>query len=220
MSTATEHYDALETRDPAEREAALMAALPTQVRAAQATAALAERLAGIDAGSVTSRAALAALPVTRKHELLERQHAARERAAADPKRAYSDPFGGFAAIGWRGIGIARPARRVFQSPGPIYEPEGHAGDYWRMARAMFAAGIRGGHLLHNSFSYHLTPAGSITETGAQALGLHRVSGRRRQHRPAAAGAARTGRRRLCRHPQLPANPAGKKRPRTVCSYRG
>ncbi|MEO5733789.1 MAG: AMP-binding protein, partial [Rubrivivax sp.] len=114
--------------------------------------------------------ALARLPVTRKHELLERQQAVREQASADSRSAQGDPFGGFAAIGWRGIGIARPARRVFQSPGPIYEPEGHASDYWRMARAMFAAGIRGGHLLHNSFSYHLTPAGSITETGAQALG--------------------------------------------------
>ncbi len=170
MSTAAEHYDALETRDPAEREAALMAALPTQVRAAQATAAFADCLADTDAGSITTRAALARLPVTRKHELLERQQAARERKPVDARSAAADPFGGFAAIGWRGIGFARPARRVFQSPGPIYEPEGHAADYWRMARAMFAAGIRAGHLLHNSFSYHLTPAGSITETGAQALG--------------------------------------------------
>ena len=163
MSAAAEHYDARETRDPAEREAALMAALPTQVRAAQATAAFAKRLTDIEVGDVTTRVALARLPVTRKHELLERQQAARELGA-------DDPFGGFAAIGWRGIGIARPARRVFQSPGPIYEPEGHANDYWRMARALFAAGIRGGHLLHNSFSYHLTPAGSIIESGAQALG--------------------------------------------------
>ena len=170
MGTAAEHYDALETRDPSEREAALLAALPTQVRAAQATAAFAERLTDIDAGGITTRAALARLPVTRKHELLARQQAARERAPGDSRSAHADPFGGFAAIGWRGIGIARPARRVFQSPGPIYEPEGHAVDYWRMARALFAAGIRAGHLLHNSFSYHLTPAGSITETGAQALG--------------------------------------------------
>ena len=157
-----EHYDALETREPGQREAALMAALPGQLRAAQATTAFGELLAGIDAESVTSRQALAGLPVTRKHELLERQQAQRT--------AHGDPFAGFSAIGWRGQGAMRPARRVFQSPGPIYEPEGTAADYWRMARALFAAGMRQGDLLHNSFSYHLTPAGSMMETGAQALG--------------------------------------------------
>ena len=66
--------------------------------------------------AVSSRRALAQLPVTRKHELLERQKAGRA----------SDPFGGFSAIGWRTQGAARAARRVFQSPGPIYEPEGPA----------------------------------------------------------------------------------------------
>ena len=155
-----EHYDALETRSADEREAALMAALPAQVAAAQRTRAFGALLAGVDAAAVTSRSALAALPVTRKHELLERQLA--ERAA--------DPFGGFSAIGWRSIGALRPARRVFQSPGPLYEPEGAAPDYWRFARALFAAGFRAGDLVHNSFSYHLTPAGSMMETGAQALG--------------------------------------------------
>ena len=60
--------------------------------------------------------------------------------------------------------------RVFASPGPIYEPEGTARDYWRMARAMFAAGFRTGELIHNCFSYHFVPAGSMMETGAHALG--------------------------------------------------
>jgi phenylacetate-CoA ligase len=78
---------------------------------------------------------------------------------------------------------------VFQSPGPIYEPEGHGADYWRMARACFAAGFRAGDLVHNSFSYHLTPAGSMMESGAHGAGLHRLSRRRRQHRAAAAGDA-------------------------------
>jgi phenylacetate-CoA ligase len=155
-----EFYDALETRSADEREAALMAALPAQVAAAKGTRAFGMLLAGVDAAAVNSRSALAALPVTRKHELLERQLA--ERAA--------DPFGGFSAIGWRSLGALRPARRVFQSPGPIYEPEGAAPDYWRFARALFAAGFRAGDLVHNSFSYHLTPAGSMMETGAQALG--------------------------------------------------
>ncbi len=164
------HLDALETRDPEQREAALMAALPVQVAAAQRTAALGGPLAGIDAAAVTSRAALAALPVTRKHELLERQQAARAAPAAGPGHAGRDPFGGFAAIGWRAIDSRRPARRVFQSPGPIYEPEGLAGDYWRFGRALFAAGFRAGDLVHNSFSHHLTPAGSMVEGGAFAIG--------------------------------------------------
>jgi phenylacetate-CoA ligase len=156
----TEHFDALEARDPAEREAALLAALPRQVAAAQQLPAFAECLRSVDAAAVTTRAALAALPVTRKHELLERQQAARA--------AGGDPFGGFSAIGWRALGL-RPARRVFQSPGPIYEPEGEA-DPWRFARAFFAAGLRAGELVHNSFSYHLTPAGAMMERGAHALG--------------------------------------------------
>ncbi len=160
----TETYDTLETREPQAREAALMAALPAQVRAAQHTPAFAALLAGVDPEGVRSRVALAGLPVTRKSELLERQKAS--RASADAW----DPFGGFSAIGWHGLRGLGGARRVFQSPGPIYEPEGTAPDYWRLARAMFAAGFRRGDLIHNSFSYHLTPAGSMMETGAHALG--------------------------------------------------
>lgn len=156
----TDTYDALETRAPEAREAALMAALPAQLAAAMAVPAFAERLAGVDPAAVRTRSALARLPVTRKSELLERQKAQRA----------GDPFGGFSAIGWTRLAAARPARKVFQSPGPIYEPEGAAADYWRLARAMFAAGFRGGDLIHNSFSYHLTPAGSMMETGALALG--------------------------------------------------
>jgi phenylacetate-CoA ligase len=160
MSASTDFFDALETRDPAAREAALMAALPAQVAHAQrATAAYAELLAGVDAAAVTDRAALARLPVLRKGELLERQKAQRAQ----------DPFGGFSAIGWRALGRAQ-AGRVFQSPGPIYEPEGLARDYWRLARAMHAAGLRAGDLVHNSFSYHLTPGGLMMESGALALG--------------------------------------------------
>lgn len=157
----TDFYDALETREPAAREAALLAALPGVVAQAQAhSSAAAELLAGVDAREVTSRAVLAQLPVLRKSELLRRQR----------ERRHGDPFGGLATVGWRGLARPQGARRVFQSPGPIYEPEGQAADWWRMARALFAAGFRSGDLVHNSFSYHLTPAGSIMETGAHALG--------------------------------------------------
>jgi len=153
-----EFFDALETRDPAQREAALLAALPQQVAHAQAgSEAFAKILEGVDADGVRSRAALAALPVTRKHELLERQQAARA--------AGGNVFGGFSTLSY---GAAMP--RLFSSPGPIYEPEGTARDYWRMARAIFAAGFRAGELIHNSFSYHFVPAGSMMESGAHALG--------------------------------------------------
>ena len=167
----TEYFDALEWRAPEVREAALMAALPGHIAQAQrATSAFAQSLAGVDAGSVTSRAALARLPVIRKHELLERQKALR----AD--RSQHDPFGGFSAIGWRGLRAGHGARRVFQSPGPIYEPEGLGQDYWRMARAIFAAGFRAGDLAHCSFSYHLTPAGAMMESGAHAVGCTTFAG--------------------------------------------
>ena len=158
-----DHYDALEACDAALREARLMAALPVQVAHAQAnTGVFAQGLVGIDAASVASRAALARLPVIRKHELLERQQAARQ--------AGGDPFGGFATIGWRALGSLRRAQRVYQSPGPIYEPEGTGADYWRLARALHAAGLRAGDLVHNCFSYHLTPGGLMMESGALALG--------------------------------------------------
>ncbi|MCL1961195.1 MAG: AMP-binding protein [Desulfovibrionaceae bacterium] len=154
----SEYFDTLETRDPAAREATLMAALPRQVAHAQAaSAALGELLAGVDARAVDSRAALARLPVTRKSDLLARQQASRA--------AGRDAFGGFAAIGY---GAAMP--RLYASPGPIYEPEGVARDYWRAARALYAAGFRAGDLAHNAFSYHMTPGAFIMESGARAIG--------------------------------------------------
>jgi phenylacetate-CoA ligase len=154
----TVFFDALETRSPAEREAAQMAALPGQIAHAQAhSAAMAAILRGVDATAVNSRAALAQLPVTRKSELLERQKALRA--------AGGDAFGGFAAL-VRGPRMSR----IFASPGPIYEPEGNTADYWRTGRALYAAGFRAGELVHNSFSYHMTPGAFILESGAHAVG--------------------------------------------------
>ncbi|MES2401977.1 MAG: AMP-binding protein [Pseudomonadota bacterium] len=152
------YYDALETRSVAEREAAHMAALPQQIAHAQKNApAFAGILEGVNANAVTSRTALAALPVTRKSELLEQQQ--KSRAAG------GDVFGGFSALQY---GAHMP--RVFASPGTIYEPDSTRQDYWRMARAMYAAGFRPGQLIHNSFSYHFVPAGAMMESGAHALG--------------------------------------------------
>lgn len=151
-----EHYDTLELRTAEEREAALMKALPIQVAHAQhASPAFAEILQGIEASRIRSRADLAQLPVTRKYELLERQQKHRQQS----------PFGGFNT---QAFGAHMP--RVFASPGTIYEPEGTRADYWRMARAIYAAGFRPGELIHNCFSYHFVPAGSMMETGAHALG--------------------------------------------------
>ena len=152
------HMDALETRDPAARESALLAALPGQIAHAQKNApAFAEILKDIKTADITSRNALAKLPVIRKYELLEKQKASRA--------AGGSVFGGFSAVSY---GQQMP--RVFSSPGPLYEPEGSRPDYWRMARAIAAAGFQSGELIHNCFSYHFTPAGSMMETGAHALG--------------------------------------------------
>jgi len=151
-----EHYDTLETRDPEQREREQLGALARRVAHAKGNApAFARILSAVDPAAVTTRAALAKVPVTRKSQLLEIQKAAR-------------PFGGFATTQWGGASEA--PLRVFASPGTIYEPEGRRADYWRMARALFAAGFRKGDLVHNCFSYHFTPAGSMFETGAHALG--------------------------------------------------
>jgi phenylacetate-CoA ligase len=148
----SKHFDALETRTAEERKSALATRLPQQIAHAKATTAyFAESLKNVDAATITSTAALAALPVVRKSDLIELQK--RQR-----------PFGGLAASGWGKLG------RVFSSPGPIYEPEGRIADYWRTARALYAAGFRAGDLVHNSFSYHMTPGAWILEAGAHALG--------------------------------------------------
>ncbi len=152
------HMDALETRDPAARESALLAALPGQIAHAQKNStAFAEILKGINAADIASRNALAKLPVIRKYELLDKQKSSRATGG--------NVFGGFSAVTY---GQQMP--RVFSSPGPLYEPEGSRPDYWRMARAIAAAGFKSGELIHNCFSYHFTPAGSMMETGAHALG--------------------------------------------------
>jgi phenylacetate-CoA ligase len=147
----TAHYDALETREQAAREADLFSRLPGVLRSAMTAPAYADRLKGVDPAAVTSRAALAGLPVLRKSELPALHKA-------------STPFGGFVA--------AAPGSfaRLFTSPGPIFEPEGRQADPWRGARALFAAGFRPDDIVLNTFSYHLTPGGFIFDASARALG--------------------------------------------------
>ncbi len=145
-------FDALETREARERERELLERLPGQIAHAQSKSAYyAKLLAGIDVGAVRTRAALAALPVTRKADLLELQKA-------------MPPFGGLNATPLSGLA------RIFMSPGPIYEPEGRKPDYWRSARALHACGFRKGDVVVNCYSYHLSPAASMFETGLHRLG--------------------------------------------------
>jgi phenylacetate-coenzyme A ligase PaaK-like adenylate-forming protein len=147
----TEHYDALETRAPAEREADLFSRLPGVLRKAMAAPAYAERLKGTDPSDITSRAALARLPVLRKSDLPALHKAA-------------PPFGGFI------LDLPGSFGRLFTSPGPIFEPEATHADPWRGARALFAAGFRPRDVVLNTFSYHLTPGGFIFDASARALG--------------------------------------------------
>src|SRR3954462_1643919 len=147
----TEHYDSLETRDPAERENSLFARLPHVLSEAITAPGYARHLAGIEPATVVDRAALAKLPLLRKADLPALHKAA-------------PPFGGFVP------GLPGSFGRLFTSPGPIFEPEPLHTDPWRGARALFAAGFRAGDLVLNTFSYHLTPGGFIFDTSARALG--------------------------------------------------
>jgi len=161
----TTYYEEREAAGVAEREAELFSRLPEALRLArQRASAIAQQLQGVEPDDVRDRKSLATIPVIRKSELLEAQ-LARRKAAPDPGQAERERiFGGFSTIGWG------EAARVFASPGPIYEPESRRRDYWGFARALYAAGFRGGDLVYNCFSYHFTPAGSMMETAAHALG--------------------------------------------------
>ncbi|MDD9718925.1 phenylacetate--CoA ligase family protein [Dinoroseobacter sp. PD6] len=143
-------YDALETRDAAQRAADLARDLPVQIARAQALPGYADSLAGVDPAAITSAAALTALPVLRKSALTDAQ-------------TPDTPLGGFA-------GPVTGFSHVFQSPGPIYEPGGIDGDWFRLGRFLHAAGIGRGDLVQNCFGYHLTPAGIMFESGARAVG--------------------------------------------------
>ena len=147
----SEHYDGLETRDPAQRDKEQFARLGEILTAALKAPGWAKQLKGVDASGVTSREALAKLPVLRKSDLLALQKE-------------NPPFGGF------NVTPPGKARRIMMSPGPIFELEGDGADFAGFARALFAAGFRAGDIVHNSFAYHLTPGGWMVEAGAQALG--------------------------------------------------
>lgn len=152
MSSSREFYDDLETRPAEEREQAQFTALPAQVAHARTnTPYFSKLLSAVDPAAVTDREALAVLPITRKSDLSEFQKK-------------SLPLAGMTSV------PAGQLHRIFQSPGPTYDAEGAVPDYWRLARAFFAAGFRAGDIVHNAFAYHFTPAGVMVETAAHALG--------------------------------------------------
>jgi len=147
-----DHFDALETRSADEREADLMAALPGQVAHAKQNAPFFAGLyKDIDPQAINSREALRQLPVIRKPDVQEAQNA-------------NPPFGGLNAV------PVSEMAHVFMSPGPIFEPDSWNRDHWRYARCLYAAGFRPGDIVHNTLAYHLTPAGSLVETGCKAIG--------------------------------------------------
>jgi phenylacetate-CoA ligase len=147
----TDFLDSFETRDAQQRERDLMARLPQLVARAQTAPGWARILNGVAAADVTSRAALAQLPVTRKSDLKDLQQ-------------QDAPFGGLSTT------PTRQLRHLFMSPGPIFDPEGQAQDWWRFARPMAAVGLRAGHVVQNCFSYHFTPAAFMVEGGAARIG--------------------------------------------------
>jgi phenylacetate-coenzyme A ligase PaaK-like adenylate-forming protein len=152
-----DHCDELESLDPAERERRLFLELPKQIARAMKAPGWAAHLKGIDPENVTSRAALAKLPVLRKSDIAELQK-------------HNPPFGGLAT---------KPAgtfRRLLMSPGPIFEPQAEGADDYGAARACYAAGFRRDDIVHNSFAYHLTPGGFILESGCFALGCAVIPG--------------------------------------------
>ncbi|WP_416897893.1 MAG: phenylacetate--CoA ligase family protein [Minwuia sp.] len=148
----SDHFDGLETRSADEREKDLMAALPGQVAHAKQNASyFSELYKDIDPNEINSREALRQLPVIRKPDVQDAQNA-------------NPPFGGLNAVPITGMA------HVYMSPGPIFEPDSDARDHWRYARALWAAGFRPGDIVHNTLSYHLTPAGGLVETGCRAIG--------------------------------------------------
>ena len=145
-------YDALETRDSALREGQQFDELKKQLHNARDHApAYAAILADVDIASVNDRITLAAIPLTRKSDIAERQ-------------SELPPLGGYAAAPMDSF------YNVFASPGGIFEPGAARDDYWNFARGLYAAGIRAGDLIHNTFSYHFTPAGLMVDSAARALG--------------------------------------------------
>ena len=154
----SDYMDRNETRSPQTREATLMRDLRGILSVARPrTPGLRQQLRGIDLNAIRKRADLAAIPVVRKSDLENMQ-------------AETPPFAGLTSTRPGGL------RRIFMSAGSIFQPEGHAKDWWSAARALNAAGFRKGDIVLNAFSYHLATGGHMMECGAHALGCAVIPG--------------------------------------------
>src|SRR5436190_15958456 len=154
---SSDHFDLLETRDPAQREKEQFGKLTQTIARALQAPGWMKHLGSIDPASVASRAVLAKLPVLKKSDLVGLQKE-------------NPPFGGY------NVTTPSKAKRILMSPGPIFELEGHDKDFAGVARALFAAGFRPGDIIHNCFSYHLTPGAWMFDAGAEALGCPVIPG--------------------------------------------
>ena len=152
MSNDSKYFDDLETRSPELREQELFKLLPEMLaKAKSASESWAKHLNNVDAGEIKSRADLTKIPIFRKSEIMSKQ-------------STIPPFGGFV------VGDETEFTRFYMSPGPIWEPQGTGSDPWNVARALYAANFRRGDLVHNTFSYHMTPGGFMIDSGAISLG--------------------------------------------------
>lgn len=150
--TRSTYFDGLETLEPEVRERHLMGRLPAFLGHAKSNSPTwALRLEHVETGEISSREALAQLPVLRKADIAALQ-------------ADTPPFGGLTTRSFREL------PRLFMSPGGVFEPQGLEQDPWRTARALWAAGVRPGHVLQNCFSYHLTPGAWLVDAAARSIG--------------------------------------------------
>lgn len=127
-----------------------VAAVVTALASRNAAFRLRLQAAGLETGDMRTVADLDRLPIVTKDEVIDMQRA-------------SPPFGGL-------LSEDAAIRRVYQSPGPIYEPEPDLADPWRFANALSAAGFGPDDIVLNAFGYHLSPAGAMFEEACRALG--------------------------------------------------
>lgn len=115
------------------------------------------RACGLAPEAVRGIESLHRLPILRKEALPAAQ-------------AQALPFGGLLGA------PVEHLRRIYVSPGPIYDPEPRGRDTWGMAPALHAAGFRRGDVVLVTFGFHLTPAGHMVDGALEVLGCVTVPG--------------------------------------------
>jgi phenylacetate-CoA ligase len=115
------------------------------------------KAAGMEPVDIRSLEDLQSLTITPKAQMRQLQQA-------------SPPFGGFLGVDLNKL------RRIYTSPGAIFDPEGHQADYWRLQGVFFNTGFRPGDRVLNTFSYHLTPGGLMCDEALSGIGCTVVPG--------------------------------------------